>query len=93
VGEGQELMFSTLDATTPLIPWDSPRYLMGVGTPDDLLGSVERGVDMFDCVMPTRAGRTARAYTERGTLNLRNARHAVDSSDLAALRLPGLHAP
>ncbi|GAA4492726.1 tRNA guanosine(34) transglycosylase Tgt [Gluconacetobacter tumulicola] len=78
VGEGQELMFSTLDATTPLIPWDSPRYLMGVGTPDDLLGSVERGVDMFDCVMPTRAGRTARAYTERGTLNLRNARHAVD---------------
>ncbi|MFT8420441.1 MAG: tRNA guanosine(34) transglycosylase Tgt [Gluconacetobacter sp.] len=83
VGEGQELMFSTLDATTPLIPWDSPRYLMGVGTPDDLLGSVERGVDMFDCVMPTRAGRTARAYTERGTLNLRNARHAVDSRPIS----------
>ncbi|MFW7269753.1 tRNA guanosine(34) transglycosylase Tgt [Gluconacetobacter sp. Hr-1-5] len=83
VGEGQDLMFSTLDATTPLIPWDSPRYLMGVGTPDDLLGSVERGVDMFDCVMPTRAGRTARAYTERGTLNLRNARHAVDSRPIS----------
>lgn len=78
VGEGQELMFSTLDFTTPLLPETHPRYLMGVGTPDDLLGAVERGVDMFDCVMPTRAGRTARAYTERGTLNMRNARHAED---------------
>lgn len=78
VGEGQELMFRTLDFTTPLMPSDKPRYLMGVGTPDDMLGAVERGVDMFDCVMPTRAGRTARAYTERGHLNLRNARHAED---------------
>ncbi|MDG6094909.1 tRNA guanosine(34) transglycosylase Tgt [Acetobacter sp. AN02] len=83
VGEGQELMFSTLDVTTPLMPEDKPRYLMGVGTPDDLLGSVQRGVDMFDCVMPSRAGRTARAYTERGTLNLRNARHASDARPLS----------
>ncbi|MDR6181267.1 tRNA guanosine(34) transglycosylase Tgt [Asaia bogorensis] len=83
VGEGQELMFSTLDFTTPLLPQDHARYLMGVGTPDDLLGGVERGVDMFDCVMPTRAGRTARAYTERGTLNLRNARHAEDNRPIS----------
>ena len=78
VGEGQELMFATLDATAPLLPADQPRYLMGVGTPDDLLGSIARGIDMFDCVMPTRAGRTARAYTAMGTVNLRNARHAGD---------------
>ncbi|WP_291365757.1 tRNA guanosine(34) transglycosylase Tgt [Acetobacter sp. UBA5411] len=83
VGEGQELMFSTLDVTTPLMPNDKPRYLMGVGTPDDLLGSVMRGVDMFDCVMPTRAGRTARAYTERGHINLRNARFALDARPLS----------
>ncbi|GBR01632.1 tRNA guanosine(34) transglycosylase Tgt [Acetobacter oeni] len=83
VGEGQALMFSTLDVTTPLMPVDAPRYLMGVGTPDDLLGAVERGIDMFDCVMPTRAGRTARAYTERGTLNLRNARFAEDARPLS----------
>jgi queuine tRNA-ribosyltransferase len=78
VGEGQALMFATLDATAPLLPPEQPRYLMGVGTPDDLLGSVMRGIDMFDCVMPTRAGRTARAYTAMGTVNLRNARHADD---------------
>ena len=78
VGEGQALMFATLDVTTKLMACDRPRYLMGVGTPDDLLGSVMRGVDMFDCVMPTRAGRTGRAYTAAGTLNLRNARHAGD---------------
>lgn len=83
VGEGQALMFETLDYTAPLLPPDRARYLMGVGTPDDLLGAVERGVDMFDCVMPTRAGRTARAYTERGTLNLRNARHANDTRPLS----------
>jgi queuine tRNA-ribosyltransferase len=65
------------------MPQNAPRYLMGVGTPDDLLGSVMRGVDMFDCVMPTRAGRTARAYTERGTLNLRNARHAGDARPIS----------
>ena len=82
VGEGQALMFATLDATVPLLPHDRPRYLMGVGTPDDLLGAVLRGIDMFDCVMPTRAGRTARAYTGAGTLNLRNARHADDPAPL-----------
>ena len=75
-------MFATLDATVPLLPTDRPRYLMGVGTPDDLVGGVERGIDMFDCVMPTRAGRTARAYTRQGMLNLRNARHLDDSRPL-----------
>jgi queuine tRNA-ribosyltransferase len=78
VGEGQAMMFATLECTVPLLPADRPRYLMGVGTPDDLVGAVGRGIDMFDCVIPTRAGRTARAYTEQGTLNLRNARHAAD---------------
>ncbi len=79
VGEGQAEMLRVLGATVPLLPDERPRYLMGVGTPDDLLASVARGVDMFDCVMPTRAGRTARAYTSRGVLNLRNARHAGDA--------------
>lgn len=83
VGEEQNIMFQTLDVTTPLMPADKPRYLMGVGTPEDLLGSVLRGVDMFDCVMPTRAGRTARAYTERGIINLRNARHAIDARPIS----------
>ena len=78
VGEGQSEMFRVLDCTAPLLPAAAPRYLMGVGTPDDLVGSVARGIDMFDCVMPTRAGRTARAYTSRGVLNLRNARFAED---------------
>ncbi len=82
VGEGQAAMFTVLDATVPQLPTDRPRYLMGVGTPDDLLGAVSRGVDMFDCVMPTRAGRTARAYTSGGVLNLRNARHAPDPAPL-----------
>ena len=82
VGEGQEMMFAMLDITAPLLPADKPRYLMGVGTPDDLLGSVARGVDMFDCVMPTRAGRTARAYTSRGVFNLRNARFIDDAGPL-----------
>jgi queuine tRNA-ribosyltransferase len=82
VGEGQQAMFATLDTTVPQLPATHPRYLMGVGTPDDLVGSVMRGVDMFDCVMPTRAGRTARAYTSRGVLNMRNARHADDGSVL-----------
>ena len=76
VGEGQAMMLAVLDATVPLLPGDRPRYLMGVGTPDDLVAAVQRGVDMFDCVMPTRAGRTARAFTSRGVLNMRNARHA-----------------
>jgi queuine tRNA-ribosyltransferase len=84
VGEGQAAMFAVLDHTVPLLPRDQPRYLMGVGTPDDLLGAVARGVDMFDCVMPTRAGRTARAFTSTGVLNLRNARHAADPAPLDA---------
>jgi queuine tRNA-ribosyltransferase len=89
VGEGQETMFSVLDTTVPQLPKDRPRYLMGVGTPDDLLGAVARGVDMFDCVMPTRAGRTARGYTSRGVLNLRNARFATDDRPLD----PGCRCP
>ena len=82
VGEGQELMFSTLDYTTPALPGDRPRYLMGVGKPDDLVGAVKRGIDMFDCVLPTRSGRNAQAFTRRGTVNLKNARHADDPRPL-----------
>ncbi|TCI00021.1 tRNA guanosine(34) transglycosylase Tgt [Roseococcus sp. SYP-B2431] len=82
VGEGQEAMFSTLDFTVPMLPETQPRYLMGVGKPADLLGAVRRGVDMFDCVIPTRSGRMGRAYTARGQLNLRNARHAEDDRPL-----------
>jgi queuine tRNA-ribosyltransferase len=78
VGEGQEMMFKTLDITVPQLPADRPRYLMGVGRPADIVGAVRRGIDMFDCVMPTRAGRTAQAFTRRGELNLRNARHRDD---------------
>ena len=82
VGEGQAEMFRVLDVTVPHLPSGQPRYLMGVGTPDDLIGAVMRGVDMFDCVMPTRAGRTARAYTSRGVFNMRNARFAGDAGPL-----------
>ncbi|MEO9188893.1 MAG: tRNA guanosine(34) transglycosylase Tgt [Acetobacteraceae bacterium] len=82
VGEGQAAMFAVLDATEPALAAERPRYLMGVGTPDDILGAVARGIDMFDCVIPTRAGRTARAYTRRGILNLRNARFADDDGPL-----------
>ena len=82
VGEGQDAMFAVLDRTLPLLPADKPRYLMGVGTPGDIIGAVRRGVDMFDCVIPTRSGRTGRAYTSRGVLNLRNARHADDGRPL-----------
>jgi queuine tRNA-ribosyltransferase len=78
VGEGQAMMFATLDTTVPQLPADKPRYLMGVGRPADIVGAVKRGIDMFDCVMPTRAGRTAQAFTRRGELNLRNARHRDD---------------
>ncbi|MGQ9369892.1 tRNA guanosine(34) transglycosylase Tgt [Azospirillum sp. ST 5-10] len=78
VGEGQNEMFRVLDFTAPALPADRPRYLMGVGRPSDLIGAVRRGVDMFDCVMPTRSGRTGQAFVRRGTLNLRNARHAHD---------------
>ena len=84
VGEGQPEMFHVLDFTVPNLPADRPRYLMGVGTPDDLIGAVMRGVDMFDCVMPTRAGRTARAYTSAGVFNMRNARFADDAASLDA---------
>ncbi|MDA7545711.1 tRNA guanosine(34) transglycosylase Tgt [Alphaproteobacteria bacterium] len=82
VGEGQELMFKTLDFTTKNIPLDKPRYLMGVGKPDDLIGAVKRGVDMFDCVLPTRSGRTGQAFTSRGTVNIKNARHILDKRPL-----------
>jgi queuine tRNA-ribosyltransferase len=82
VGEGQEAMFAVLDTTVPLLPATSARYLMGVGTPADLVGAVRRGIDMFDCVMPTRSGRTGRAYTRAGVLNIRNARHAEDDRPL-----------
>jgi queuine tRNA-ribosyltransferase len=82
VGEGQAMMFEMLEIAAPLLPAQKPRYLMGVGTPDDLLGAVGRGVDMFDCVMPTRAGRTARAFTSHGVFNLRNARFIDDGEAL-----------
>ncbi len=84
VGEGQAAMLETLDATTPKLPEDRPRYLMGVGTPLDILGAIARGVDMFDCVMPTRSGRHCQAFTWSGKLNLRNARYADDPAPLDA---------
>ena len=82
VGEGQRLMFDTLDATTPLLPSGKPRYLMGVGTPADIIGAVERGIDMFDCVMPTRSGRHGQAFTWGGKVNMRNAAHIEDPRPL-----------
>jgi queuine tRNA-ribosyltransferase len=82
VGEPQAVMLDMLDITCPELPAEKPRYLMGVGTPDDMLKSVARGIDMFDCVMPTRAGRHGLAYTRRGKINLRNARHADDPRPL-----------
>ena len=82
VGEGQEAMFSTLNATIPYLPAERPRYLMGVGKPDDIVGAVLRGVDMFDCVLPTRSGRNGQAFTWGGPLNLKNARHADDPEPL-----------
>jgi len=84
VGEGQEAMFETLEATTPLMQADKPRYLMGVGKPADLVGGVARGIDMFDCVLPTRSGRTGQGFTRRGPVNLKNARHADDPRPLDA---------
>ncbi|KPL67723.1 queuine tRNA-ribosyltransferase [Erythrobacter sp. SG61-1L] len=82
VGEGQEAMFATLDFAPGQLPADRPRYLMGVGKPDDLVGAVERGVDMFDCVLPTRSGRNGQAFTWNGPLNLRNAKYAEDAAPL-----------
>ena len=89
VGEGQDRMFAMLEATIPQLPAGRPRYLMGVGKPDDLVGAVARGIDLFDCVLPTRSGRTGQAFTRRGALNMRNARHAEDSRPLdEACRCP-----
>ncbi len=82
VGEPQAMMFDTLDFTVPHLPTDRPRYLMGVGKPDDIVGGVVRGIDMFDCVIPTRSGRNAQAFTWDGTLNLRNACHAEDTGPI-----------
>ena len=82
VGEGQEIMFQTIEATVCHLPEAYPRYLMGVGRPSDIVGAVARGVDMFDCVMPTRSGRTALAFTREGTVNLRNAMHQEDLAPL-----------
>ena len=82
VGEGQEKMFEVLDYAPDMLPSDKPRYLMGVGRPDDIVGAVLRGVDMFDCVMPTRSGRTSQAFTARGTINIRNSRHREDPRPL-----------
>ena len=82
VGEGQEAMFACLDFAPGQLPIDKPRYLMGVGKPTDIVGAVERGIDMFDCVLPTRSGRTGQAFTRGGPLNLRNARFAEDTGPL-----------
>jgi len=82
VGEGQEAMFGVLDYAPDMLPVYRPRYLMGVGKPDDLVGAVERGIDMFDCVLPTRSGRNGQAFTWNGPLNLRNARFAEDAGPL-----------
>ena len=82
VGEGQDLMFGVLDYAPGMLPADKPRYLMGVGKPDDIVGAVQRGVDMFDCVLPSRSGRTGQAFTRRGVVNLKNARHADDPRPL-----------
>ena len=82
VGEGQEAMLAVLDTTVPALPDDRPHYLMGVGKPGDLLGAVMRGIDLFDCVLPTRSGRTAQAFTRFGTVNLRNVRHQDDQRPL-----------
>ena len=82
VGEGQEAMLGCLDFAVDMLPFDRPRYLMGVGKPDDLLEAVVRGIDMFDCVLPTRSGRTGQAFTAEGPLNLRNARFAEDAEPI-----------
>jgi queuine tRNA-ribosyltransferase len=82
VGEGQEAMFGVLDYAPGLLPADKPRYLMGVGKPDDIVGAVERGIDMMDCVLPSRSGRTGQAWTRRGQVNIKNARHQDDPRPL-----------
>ncbi|MDB6181441.1 tRNA guanosine(34) transglycosylase Tgt [Paracoccus fistulariae] len=82
VGEGQEAMFGVLDYAPGFLPADKPRYLMGVGKPDDIVGAVQRGIDMMDCVLPSRSGRTGQAWTRRGQVNIKNARHADDPRPL-----------
>ncbi|MBO6853714.1 MAG: tRNA guanosine(34) transglycosylase Tgt [Marivivens sp.] len=82
VGEGQEAMFGVLDYAPDMLPQDKPRYLMGVGKPDDIVGAVKRGIDMMDCVLPSRSGRTGQAWTRRGQVNIKNARHADDPRPL-----------
>jgi queuine tRNA-ribosyltransferase len=82
VGEGQEIMFEVLDYTADFLPKDRPRYLMGVGKPSDIVGAVARGVDMFDCVMPTRSGRTGQAFTRNGAINIRNAKYRDDQNPI-----------
>jgi hypothetical protein len=82
VGEGQEAMFGVLDYAPGMLPEDKPRYLMGVGKPDDIVGAVARGIDMMDCVLPSRSGRTGQAFTRRGVVNIKNARHADDPRPL-----------
>jgi queuine tRNA-ribosyltransferase len=82
VGEGQAAMFDVLDYAPGMLPADRPRYLMGVGKPDDIVGAVRRGIDMFDCVLPSRSGRTGQAFTRRGVVNIKNARHADDPRPL-----------
>lgn len=82
VGEGQEAMFACLDHAPQHLPVDKPRYLMGVGKPDDIVGAVARGIDMMDCVLPSRSGRTGQAFTRHGVVNIRNARHANDPRPL-----------
>jgi len=82
VGEGQEAMFSTLDFAPDQLPVDKPRYLMGVGKPDDIVGAVKRGIDMMDCVLPSRSGRTGQVFTRHGVVNIKNARHADDPRPL-----------
>ncbi len=82
VGEGQETMFQVLDYAPNMLPADKPRYLMGVGKPDDLVGGVKRGIDMFDCVLPSRSGRTGQIFTRHGVLNIKNARHKDDPRPL-----------
>lgn len=82
VGEGQEAMFGCLDYAADQLPQDKPRYLMGVGKPDDIVGAVARGIDMMDCVLPSRSGRTGQVFTRKGVLNIKNARHADDPRPL-----------
>ncbi len=82
VGEGQEAMFGVLDYAPDMLPVDKPRYLMGVGKPDDIVGAVARGIDMMDCVLPSRSGRTGQAWTRRGQVNIKNARHTDDPRPL-----------